>query len=332
MRIDRFTKAFSSSIIFYLAMISLSAQAYPDGITGVSGYLGSTCSGCHGGGSYSYLASLTPTGGTVVARNTAVTMTFSISKLGGADAKDTGLNVASPGSAFNVCDRGTLSESSSLLQLMPGSNNCNEITHVFPQPSNSLTVGSGNVGDGYIWPNFTWTSPNSSGSFTLYGCGNLVNGNRDGNLGDANFGETGDNPTCTTLSMTVNNPPVVTTSGGSAAHTEQVAVPVDGALLLTDTEDNNMLSASITISGNYSAASGDGLTLSACPSGATCTGNGTQTINISGGTTPSVANYQAALRSVSFNTTSDTPSTLTRTVQFSVTDTFTRCACSVGRE
>ncbi len=308
---------------FFIALVlaglwtPLSVYAYPNGISFASGSPGAgTCTNCHDGlGGYSYLASLSPTGGTVVPRNTAVTMTFSVSYLGGAFAKDTGLNVASPSG-------GTLSEASALLQLMMGENSLDEITHVVPQPSNSLVVGSGNVGTGYIWPSFTWTSPNSSADFTLYGCGNLVNGSRQNPLDGSGY--TGDNPTCTSLTMTVNNPPVVTASGGSAAHTEQISVFVDSALTITDTEGDSLSSASITISGNYDASSGDNLTLGTCPTGASCSGSGTQTISISGGTFPTVANYQMALRSVTFNTSSDDPSTATRTVQFSVTDTFSR--------
>lgn len=150
-----------------------------------------------------------------------------------------------------------------------------------------------------------------------------MNGNRDSNTGCAGNGYTGDGPWPTAATnITVNNAPVVTASAGSASHTEQIAVTVDSALTLTDTEGNNMSSATITISGNYSAASGDRLTLGSCPSGASCSGSGTQTITINGSS--SRANYQTAFRSVQLDTTSDTPSTLTRTVQFSVTDTFSR--------
>lgn len=114
---------------------------------------------------------------------------------------------------------------------------------------------------------------------------------------------------------------MVNASGGSAAHTEQVAVTVDSALALTDTELDNMSSGSITISGNYSAASGDHLTLS-CPGGLSCSGNNTHAISLSNNS--SYTNYRTAFRNVQFNTTSDTPSTATRTIQFSVTDTYGR--------
>lgn len=306
-----------AAFVLCFSMFAGAVGAEPGGISFASGSPGAgNCTGCHTSPNltpYNYSASLTASS-TVIERNASTSITFSITRIGSSPIpKDTGLNVASPGG-------GALSESSSLLQLMVGENGLNEITHVVPQPSNSLIVGGSSVGAGYAWPNFTWTAPNISGPYTLYACGNLVDGNRQNPLDGS--GWTGDNPTCDTLSITVNNAPVINAAGTSIAHTEQIAVTVDSVLSLTDTENNSMSSATITISGNYSAASGDRLIAGSCPTGLSCSGSNTQTVTITG--TDTLADYQTAFRNISFNTTSDNPGTLTRTVQFSVTDTFGR--------
>lgn len=211
-------------LILCLAAVVLPVQAYPDGITGAAGQFGD-CTGCHFGGSYNYTALVNPSS-TTVARNTAVTVTFSVTYVSGSFAKDTGLNVASEDGV------GAFTEGSALLQEIG-----NEITHMVPQPSNSLTVGSGNVGAGYTWPSFTWTSPNTSGTYTLYGCGNMVSGNRDGDYGNG-IGENGDNPVCDTVNIVVNDPPVITQGASVGVTMSEDGSPTPFSLTLnaTDTE------------------------------------------------------------------------------------------------
>lgn len=305
----------SGLVAALLALSPLHSHAYPDGISFASGSPGSgDCTGCHSGGTYSYFASLTPTGGTVVERNTAVTMSFSVSRTGGVSAKDTGLNVASPGG-------GTLSENSSLLQLMVGENGLNEITHVVPQPSNSLIVGGSNVGTGYVWPSFTWTSPNASNSFTLYACGNLVNGNRTNPL-DGN-GYLGDNPACTTLTMTVNNAPNIITTGTTSYTENAAAIVVHSTANITDTETDLMQSATVSIT---NAQTGDRLNINAATCTAnqlTCSGSGGTTITISGGP-ESIVEFEAVMQAITYDNTSDNPSTTTRNVRFTINDTYSR--------
>ncbi|HEX5055265.1 MAG TPA: choice-of-anchor V domain-containing protein [Gammaproteobacteria bacterium] len=317
----------NSLIVLGLIAFAQSVQAYPTGISYASGSptigVPPDCTQCHGGGSFSYLASLSATGGNIVERNTAVTITFSVSKTGGTDAADTGLNVASP-------NGGTLTNylGSSLLQLMPGENGLNEITHTAPQPSNKTGARSGGdpvVGDGYTWPNFRWTSPNASGSYVLYGCGNLVNGNRNGSTGN-----TGDNPTCTTLTMTVNNAPTISATGTTSYTENAAAITVHSSVNIIDTEtspEDLMQFATVSIT---NAQSGDRLNIN----GTTCTnnqlicsGSGTSTITISGGP-ESMAEFEAVMRAITFDNTSDNPSTTTRTVRFTINDTYARSAFS----
>ena len=110
--------------------------------------------------------------------------------------------------------------------------------------------------------------------------------------------------------------PVVTTTGSALSYTENAgAVAVDSGLTVTDSDSANLTGATVTISANY--ASGEdtlsftnqnGITGSFSAGMLTLTGSA------------SVANYQTALRSVTYANSSDNPSTATRTVSFVVND------------
>src|ERR1044072_1552530 len=79
----------------------------------------------------------------------------------------------------------------------------------------------------------------------------------------------------------------------------------------------NLVPEIVQITGNYL----NGQDVLSFINTATITGNfnaGTGTLTLTG--TDSVANYQAALRSVRYNNTSENPSTLARTVSWSVND------------
>ena len=131
-----------------------------------------------------------------------------------------------------------------------------------------------------------------------------------------------------TISVTVtavNDPPVVATSGGTTAFTEDSgAVAVDPGLTLGDIDNATLASATVAITGNFAsgqdvlAFANDGSTMgniSASYNAAT----GTLTLT-SAGATATLAQWQAALRSVGYANSSDTPGTSTRTVSFSVHD------------
>jgi hypothetical protein len=95
------------------------------------------------------------------------------------------------------------------------------------------------------------------------------------------------------------------------------ATAVSSTITVTDADSANLTSATVQITGNYqsaedvlSFATQNGIT------GSYNSANGTMTLSGSS----SVINYQAALRSVNYNNTSDNPSTLSRTVTFRVND------------
>jgi hypothetical protein len=116
-----------------------------------------------------------------------------------------------------------------------------------------------------------------------------------------------------------NDAPTVTTSGGTTAFTEDAgAVAVDPSLTVTDPDSANLQSATVQITGNFDSADDRLLfTDTAAITGSYDTATGTLTLT--GADT--VANYQAALRSVQYdNVDAVAPSTSTRTVSFEVTD------------
>ena len=115
----------------------------------------------------------------------------------------------------------------------------------------------------------------------------------------------------------VNDAPAIT--GGAIQNYTENGPPtvIDNTVTLTDPDDTNLEGATITIFGNYVEdedilhfTNQNGITSSWNASTATLTLTGTDT----------VANYQAALRSVAFETISESPSELSRSVSFKVND------------
>jgi hypothetical protein len=169
----------------------------------------------------------------------------------------------------------------------------------------------------------SYTSPNSTGQL-LYtpapgrvGTSTLTVRVAD-NGGTANGGV---NLTTRTVTITVTNggntTPVVTTSTGSQTYIEnQNPVVIDDAITLAD-PDSNITGATVAITGGL-AASQDVLAFSAQ---AGITGNyhaPSGVLTLSG--TASVATYEAALRTVTYHNTSETPSPTSRTITFTAND------------
>jgi hypothetical protein len=127
--------------------------------------------------------------------------------------------------------------------------------------------------------------------------------------------------TVATASVTVtpvNDAPVLNANAGSLAYTEnQAASAIDTALTVSDVDNTTLASATVSISGNFQ--SGQDVLGFANQNGISGSYNSaTGVLTLSG--TASVANYQAALRSVSYFNSSDTPSGATRTVSYRVND------------
>lgn len=125
----------------------------------------------------------------------------------------------------------------------------------------------------------------------------------------------------------VNNIPVLDNTITALDYNEgDGAVPIDDGLLVNDVDNANMSSATITISANYMAAEDllefnnqNGIT------GTYLAG----TMTLSGAA--SLANYQTALRAVTYSNSSEDPDPSTRTISFVIND-GTDNSASVTRE
>jgi hypothetical protein len=115
----------------------------------------------------------------------------------------------------------------------------------------------------------------------------------------------------------VNDKPVLAASDGSAAWTEgDPGVAVDPGISASDVDSDSFAGATVAISSGY--VSGDSLGFSD-QGGITGVFDGeTGVLTLSGSGT--VAEYEAALRSVTFQSSSDDPTGATRTVSFQVDD------------
>jgi hypothetical protein len=122
----------------------------------------------------------------------------------------------------------------------------------------------------------------------------------------------------------VNDAPVLTASSGTTAFVEDAsAVVIDDAIEVVDVDSGDeIVSATVSILGNYSLGND---VLSFVNDNPTAFGSissfydaGTGVLTLNGAATP--AQYQAALRAINFNNTSNTPETSNRTIAFRVND------------
>ena len=164
--------------------------------------------------------------------------------------------------------------------------------------------------DGEFRVNATTTGDQRYASVTLNDAGNAVfawSGNGPGD-GDGVFMQ----------QYLFSYKPVVTATGSALAYTENGGtLAVDGGLLVTDSDSPQLQSATVTISANY--VNGQDVLAFTNQNGITGSWNaGTGMLTLTG--TSSVANYQTALRSITYTNSSDNPSISARTVSFVVND------------
>ena len=117
----------------------------------------------------------------------------------------------------------------------------------------------------------------------------------------------------------VNDAPVTSSIEGSAlAYTENAGpVAITSTIALTDVDDSNIASAVVAITANF-VSSKDTLNFTN-QNGITSSWNGTTgTLTLTGSATH--AQYETALRSITYTNNSDAPSTANRTVSFTVND------------
>ena len=187
-------------------------------------------------------------------------------------------------------------------------------------------------------PSITGSWNAVSGTMTLTGTDTLAN--YEAALRAVTYQNTSDNPSTSTrtisftvddgddlsntltrdVSVTATNDASVLAAieGAPLAYTENAApTAITSAITIADVDDTNIETASIQITGNY-ASGQDVLAFADTPSitGVWNAISGTMTLT----GTDTLANYEAALRAVTYQNTSDNPSTSTRTVSFTVDD------------
>ncbi|MGJ5631155.1 beta strand repeat-containing protein [Nostoc sp. CALU 1950] len=115
----------------------------------------------------------------------------------------------------------------------------------------------------------------------------------------------------------VNDVPIATATNLALAYTENATIAIDSDITVSDIDSANLSSATVSITSGFISAQ-DTLAFTN-QNGITGSYNSsTGVLTLTGSST--VANYQTALRSVTYTNTSDNPSTTPRTVSFIVND------------
>ncbi len=173
-------------------------------------------------------------------------------------------------------------------------------------------------------PTVNYTSPSEAGSLTYRsvagqsGSATITVTVADSG-GTANGGiDTVSETFTVTILPTLNTPPTLVTSGGTVNYLENDApVPLDPALALSDTDSAGIVSATVSITAGFDPGL-DALDFTPQPGITGSYDPNAGTLTLTGGAP--VANYQAALQSVTYSSLSDNPSAAPRTIMFTVDD------------
>jgi hypothetical protein len=134
----------------------------------------------------------------------------------------------------------------------------------------------------------------------------------------ASDGDASSVPVTSTITVAAVNDPPVLTAGGTLTYTENdPPTAIDTTLTVTDADSANLTQATAQITANYVVGQ-DLLSFVNTPNITGVFVPATGTLTLTG--TDTVANYQAALRAVRYENTSDNPSTLPRTVTWIASD------------
>ncbi|MFS0517930.1 beta strand repeat-containing protein, partial [Nostoc sp. UIC 10607] len=115
----------------------------------------------------------------------------------------------------------------------------------------------------------------------------------------------------------VNSAPVATATNSALAYTENATTAIDSGITVSDADSPNLSSATVSITSGF--VSTQDILAFTNQNGITGSYNSsTGILTLTGSST--VANYQTALRSITYTNTSDNPSTTPRTVSFLVND------------
>jgi hypothetical protein len=133
-----------------------------------------------------------------------------------------------------------------------------------------------------------------------------------------------------TLTITDTDAPVLTASGGGISYTEdQPPTAIDANLTVADADSANLSGATVQLTAGYQNGQ-DVLACPACP-GQSITASftvATGTLTLSGSAAPGA--YQTALRSVTYQNSSESPATAARTASYQVADAPSSNHSNVG--
>ncbi len=191
--------------------------------------------------------------------------------------------------------------------------------------SGAATISAGANGTNTLTLSGTQTDINATlASLTYQGALNYVGGDTLTVLSTDSNADTDSDMVTITVNQD-NDAPVVTASGGVTSYAEQAtATVIDSAVTLVDpdgfdgTDPSDQYVGVVQITGNYEAADILGFTNTSKIQG-NLVGD-TLTLTVIGGQTATVAEFEAALRTVTFYNGSDTPGVLDRTITFSFDD------------
>jgi|GEM_PF-1564175 len=134
--------------------------------------------------------------------------------------------------------------------------------------------------------------------------------------------------TIVTVAAPLNAAPVVTTDSGSAAFTESVSgepmpAVIDSGIIVADTDNSTLASAKVSISSHFVLGQ-DSLLFTNNPATmgdiVAVYHSATGVLDLSSAGSATLAQWQAALRSISYSNSSDNPDTSTRTISYVVND------------
>ncbi|CAN5277520.1 hypothetical protein BH10PSE11_BH10PSE11_04100 [soil metagenome] len=197
-----------------------------------------------------------------------------------------------------------------ILAVLPNGVLANDLTHDGSSITAIVDVG----------PQHGSLTFNSDGSF-LYTPAAEFNGT-DAFTYHATNGTTTSDPVTVTLTVTsVNDAPVIIVGTSPITVAEKTDVFVVPALTLADIDSTTLAKATVQITGNYHSAEDVlSFTDTAKIHGAFDIASGTLTLTAIAGQSPTLADFQTALRSVTYIDTSDAPSTSPRTITVTVQD------------
>ncbi|WP_223462618.1 beta strand repeat-containing protein, partial [Pseudomonas sp. A-R-26] len=173
------------------------------------------------------------------------------------------------------------------------------------QTNTAGSYGQFSIGTGGAWTYVANSAHNEFAAGTTY-TDTFAVSSADGTL------------TSVTVHIAGSNDTPVMTAGGSLSYTEnQAATTINSALTITDVDSSNLTGATVSITSNF--ATGQDVLAFTNQNGITGSYNaGTGVLTLTGAAT--VAQYQTALRSVTYSNSSDNPSTTARTISFQVDD------------